>query len=108
MDLLRLAQGAGHQGDAGADGAAVAAGADQAEADPVPGVAAVVAQQARGLVDVVYDDVEVAVVVQVSEGRAAGAVELLERRVVLGLDLAESPPSVVVEQLVPLLPGGPQ
>ena len=72
------------------------------------GVAAVVAQQTRGLVDVVHDDVEVAVVVQVSEGRATGAVQLLERRAALGLDLVESPLSVVVEQLVPLLPGGPQ
>ena len=60
--------------DAGADRVAVAASPDQLQADPglSPGVS--LRRMAGGAVHVVDDDVDVAVVVQVAEGGAAGDV----------------------------------
>ena len=60
--------------DAGADGVAVALGPAKLEADPVVVGLRVVAEQGGGGVLVVDDDVDVAVVVDVAERRAAADV----------------------------------
>src|SRR5260221_10367448 len=108
MDLARLAHPARDERDPRSDRLQVPAGADQTEPDPVPGVAAVVAQQARRLVDIVDEDVDVAVVVEVADGAAARAVPLFEGRTRFAGRLAVAAVPLVVEQLVMLLPGSPE
>src|SRR5262249_16344669 len=87
----------GH-GDAGADGGLVAFGSDEAEEDAVVGVLRLIQEERGRGADVPDDDIEIAVVVDIPEGRAA---ERLERAVVeagVGGDIGEFGFAVVTEE----------
>ena len=76
-DFLRLRDGAVEDSDAGTDAAGVGGGA--AEADGDAGRGGVVAKEGEWTVEVVGDDIEVAVVVEVADGHAgvdAGQLEI--------------------------------
>ena len=84
--------------DAGADGVAVAPGPLELEADPVVVRLRVVAEQGGGGVLVVDDDVDVAVVVDVAERRAAADVLGFEVRSGVAGRQAEPLPLQVAEE----------
>src|SRR5262249_33965957 len=69
--LLPLHTLARHQANARADGVTVRTGSDQLQRNPVSLSRSIESKQVRKIVDVVDDDVEVAVVVEVGECRAA-------------------------------------
>ena len=66
--------------DEGADCVAVAASTDKVQADPSVGTGRVIAEDGRCAVLVIYDDVDVAVVIKVAKGRATGDVTYNEKR----------------------------
>ena len=70
---------AGADGDEGADGGAIGPACVEIDDQIVAAVAAVVAQDRRRAVEIVDDDVEVAVVVEIADGRAAADRGLAER-----------------------------
>ena len=84
--------------DAGADRVAVAPGPPQLEPDPVVAGLRVVAQQGRRGVLVIDDDVDVAVVVDVAERRAAADVTGVEVRPGVAGRQAEALPLQVEEE----------
>ena len=67
-DVADLGRAPGFHADPGADAVAIAGRSDCADHDPVAPVAAVIAVQAGGAVEVEHQQIEVAIVVEVAGG----------------------------------------
>ena len=87
--FIHLNMLAGDDAGAGADGGAIALGADEFEFDPVLLVAAVVAQQGWKVVEVEDEHIHAAVVEVIAEGRAATGETLADAGAELGGDVLE-------------------
>src|SRR5512145_1742917 len=78
-DLLPLHAVGRHQPEPGANGTAVRLCSDEFHTNPSPLADVIQPEEIREIVDVVDDDVEVAIVVEVGEGRAASGLGSRER-----------------------------
>ena len=71
VDLVDLGVGASDNANASSDCGAVARGADEFEFDPILRVAAIVAKKRRQVTEIQHESVNVAIIVVVTECRAA-------------------------------------
>ena len=70
--FVNLGVGADDDSDTRADGAPIRNGTDTLDLDPVPARSPVVAKQSWKIVDVAHHDVDIAVVVEITECTPAG------------------------------------